>query len=492
MIGSVETMLSLHSERVGSPGRAREESCKEEYADLLPTKRINTITFSAGGAKGVVYAGAIEALFDCGVMRDVKDLYGASIGSMTAAFLAAGMEKQTIIGILKDRSIASELGLERSFYNSSNQLADYVNSKICESIRKKLQDINENISLRSEILDVQDIRDKVDRGWEEITFNDLQRLHTSFPRHFKNPHITAARVNGKKVVFNYENTPEMPISEAVRASTALPGKISRAKCSYKRVGNANIFKEGYYLEMKEDGELQIKSFTGGERLYDRYIKICHSCRLLSNQYNRQDFTDIKLPELTLQSDGIEYPNITFSDIRYLNLEIEEEFCDGGLVEKYEHLGSSHKDDGSAINHLVLLFDDSTGAAKKIQIDRLYPKKMGPSGLYQEKMGPCERYVRDHGPYLFTGYRGPRSTEVREDAWKQVAAFYRHHPDNVVFLRTGNISSSNFKLKGLSTKQRDSLILEARNNTIKVIKKICGKHKPTIEPQVRGMSGPGGL
>ena len=264
---------------------------------------------------------------------------------------------------------------------------------------------------------MQDIRGKVDRGREEITFNDLQRLNVAFPEHFKNPYITAARVNGKKVVFNHQNTPEAAVSEAVRASTAIPVKFLRKKYNYTRVDNANIFEEGYYLEMKEDSKLQIKSFTGGERLYDRYIKICHSCRLLSNPYNRQYSKDIELPELTLQSDGIEYPNITFSGIRTFDLEIEEEFCDGGLVEKYEYLGSSD-------NHLVLLFDDSTDAAKKIMSDKHTRR-------YQT-MGPGERLIRNHGPYLFTGYRGPRSTEVREDAWKQVAAFYRHHPDNVVF------------------------------------------------------------
>ena len=477
MIGSCETMSMLHDQSVGNPGRAREESCKEEYADLLPTKRINTITFSAGGAKGVVYAGAIEALFDCGVMPGVKDLYGASIGSMTAAFLAAGMGKDEIITILKNDNISSELGLGKWVYYSSDKLEKFVNRQISDSIKVKLGKLSE----LGPPAFLENIQRKVNSDQERVTFDDLQNLHTAFPEHFKNPHITAARVNGKKVVFNHQNTPEAAVSEAVRASTAMPVKFLRKKYNYTRVDNANIFEEGYYLEMKEDSKLQIKSFTGGERLYDRYIKIYHSCRLLSYQYNRQYFADIELPELTLQSDGIEYPNITFSGIRTFDLdfdlEIEEEFCDGGLVEKYEHLGSSD-------NHLVLLFDDSTDAAKKIMSDKHTRR-------YQT-MGHGERLIRNHGPYLFTGYRGPRSTEVREDAWKQVAEFYSYHPDNVVFLCTGNISSSNFKLKGLATDQITNLIAEARNNTIQAIEKICSKHKPTIEPQARGMVAPGGL
>ena len=473
MTGSVETVLSLHSESVGSPGVAREELCKEEYAGLPPTKQINTITFSAGGAKGVVYAGAIEALFDCGVMPGVKDLYGASIGSMTAAFLAAGMGKDEIIKIFKSDNISSELGLGKWAYYSSDKLEKFVNRKISDSIKEKLVELSK-LSESDPPAFLENIQRKVNSSQERVTFDDLQNLHTDFPEHFKKPHITAARVNGKKVVFNHQNTPEAAVSEAVRASTAIPVKFLRKKYSYTRVDDANIFEEGYYLEMKEDGKLQIKSFTGGERLYDRYIKICHSCRLLSYQYNRQYFADIELPELTLQSDGIEYPSIyssiKFSGIRTHNLEIEEEFCDGGLVEKYEHLGSSD-------NHLVLLFDDSTDAAKKIMSDNHTRR-------YQT-MGSGERLIRNHGPYLFTGYRGPRSTEVREEAWEQVATFYRDHPDNVVFLRTGNISSSNFKLKGLATDQITSLIVEARNNTIKAIKKICSKHEPTTAPQVRG-------
>jgi hypothetical protein len=52
---------------------------------------VQEITFSGGGGKGAALPGAVKALAETGMLAHVKCFHGASVGSMTAAVLAAGM-----------------------------------------------------------------------------------------------------------------------------------------------------------------------------------------------------------------------------------------------------------------------------------------------------------------------------------------------------------------------------------------------------------------
>ncbi len=55
-----------------------------------PAPPVREITFSGGGAKGSALPGAVKALQDSGVLKDAKKIAGASVGSMSAAMVAAG------------------------------------------------------------------------------------------------------------------------------------------------------------------------------------------------------------------------------------------------------------------------------------------------------------------------------------------------------------------------------------------------------------------
>ena len=57
------------------------------------------ITFSGGGAKGSALPGAVKALQDSGVLKDAKKIAGASVGSMTAALVAAGVTTEEFIAV---------------------------------------------------------------------------------------------------------------------------------------------------------------------------------------------------------------------------------------------------------------------------------------------------------------------------------------------------------------------------------------------------------
>jgi exoenzyme U len=56
-----------------------------------PPPPLREITFSGGGGKGSALPGAIYALEQSGMLKDAKVITGASVGSMTAALVAAGV-----------------------------------------------------------------------------------------------------------------------------------------------------------------------------------------------------------------------------------------------------------------------------------------------------------------------------------------------------------------------------------------------------------------
>src|SRR3990167_7528716 len=58
------------------------------YASSVSIERL---VLSGGGAKGVIYPGAIRALADLGILRGVCEVSGASAGSIVASMLASGM-----------------------------------------------------------------------------------------------------------------------------------------------------------------------------------------------------------------------------------------------------------------------------------------------------------------------------------------------------------------------------------------------------------------
>ncbi|MBC7942163.1 MAG: patatin-like phospholipase family protein [Chitinophagaceae bacterium] len=74
-----------------------------------PPAPIEQVTFSGGGGKGAAYPGAIHALEDSGVLKTLKVVTGASVGSMTAALIAAGMTADEFEKVGNDPAVAGQI-----------------------------------------------------------------------------------------------------------------------------------------------------------------------------------------------------------------------------------------------------------------------------------------------------------------------------------------------------------------------------------------------
>ncbi len=64
-----------------------------------PPPKVGEITFSGGGGKGTALPGAVKALHESGILKDTTKIAGASVGSMTAALVAAGITPDEFLAV---------------------------------------------------------------------------------------------------------------------------------------------------------------------------------------------------------------------------------------------------------------------------------------------------------------------------------------------------------------------------------------------------------
>ena len=92
----VKPALGLARPQTINAGGGRELEIRKgrdgRVAFKAPSPPVGEITFSGGGGKGAALPGAVDELQD--TLKDVKVVKGASVGSMTAALVAAGISKE--------------------------------------------------------------------------------------------------------------------------------------------------------------------------------------------------------------------------------------------------------------------------------------------------------------------------------------------------------------------------------------------------------------
>ncbi|RYE06493.1 MAG: hypothetical protein EOP33_04780 [Rickettsiaceae bacterium] len=244
-------------------------------------QQIKYLTFGGGGAKGIAYSGVYSALYDLKIMDNVLAVAGSSAGAITAAMIATGISPQNFDQLLKqtDLSLLPGKGIlinkdGNPLYkliadNVAKNILQYFNNKNFNQLLEKRsaqiigdlqvvqqtvvekkreiallnQDLPKFDVLNSELDKLEglqnlliehqsilekkgyvlvDLIDKVSQNGK-ITFTDLKFLNALDPCTFKNLVITAVkREDGALKIFDAENTPEVEIALACRASGSLP------------------------------------------------------------------------------------------------------------------------------------------------------------------------------------------------------------------------------------------------------------------------------
>jgi len=175
----------------------------------------DNLVFEGGGVKTIAYAGAIKILEEKGILSNIQRFSGSSSGSIMALYLAVGLSPKKIEEILLKADL-------RKINNTSIVISRHL-SELYKSFGWNNGDNLRNWLRKS-------ISERVNPN---ITFSELKKIHPN-----KELHIVASNITKRKrSIFNHENTPDLPIVEAVRISSGIPLLFSAIK-----------IKEEYYVD----------------------------------------------------------------------------------------------------------------------------------------------------------------------------------------------------------------------------------------------------
>jgi exoenzyme U len=201
---------------------------------------VEEVTFSGGGGKGAALPGAVTALEETGVLKDVHVFHGASVGSMTAAVLAAGMSAETFTKLGNDTKMGpivkggDILPLNLDGDGLENFVRDQVGSSVHGKIADFLHKAEGGAAIDAETRDtLEKIDGKLGRGGG-VTFGDLRILSKTVPG-IKELVISGTMMGddsaapgkiekGKPqlAIFSADTEPDLDVARAVHASAALP------------------------------------------------------------------------------------------------------------------------------------------------------------------------------------------------------------------------------------------------------------------------------
>lgn len=210
-----------------------------------PPPPVRTLTFSGGGGKGAALPGAVRALENRGVLKDVTTVTGASVGSMTAAMVAAGMTGAEFAAIGNDPTVADKIKQGKNMAEvlfggglDGSGLENLVRANLDTTLQKRISEYTERQAAQGKPVDpaVAAILDRLAGGTKGPTFGDLATLSKVIPA-VKEVVISGSFMSqvdpktGKPIkdtdapqlmIFSAETTPDLEVALAVHASAALP------------------------------------------------------------------------------------------------------------------------------------------------------------------------------------------------------------------------------------------------------------------------------
>lgn len=200
---------------------------------ILPVPLPKSISFSGGGARGSVYGPVLEELEEQQVLCTVEEALGVSAGAITAAYLALGTHPKEITQIIQGTSFNTLLGPSALFSGGkgiyhTNTLWDMLNKNLNTQFKERINELKELIE-HNYAGDKEPISKEIDvLAGQTLSFAALEQLGTLFaqlgqPNKIKTLSILAVRAeDGKPFLFSNQSNQDIPIVDAVVASSAIP------------------------------------------------------------------------------------------------------------------------------------------------------------------------------------------------------------------------------------------------------------------------------
>ncbi len=220
-----------------------------------PPPPIEEITFSGGGGKGAALPGAVRALEESGVLKGLKVVTGASVGSMTAALVAAGITAKEFETVANDDATGAritegtggtKLGMLKAAMSNKGSpltgqgLEDTVRDVLDETLRKRILEYVDQVTGAGgkPDPDVMAIVKRLSGNKVGPTFGEYRTLSKVIPaikevsmsgtyKQELDPSTHKPIKNNKDVaqlyIFSADSEPDMEVAKAVHASASFPG-----------------------------------------------------------------------------------------------------------------------------------------------------------------------------------------------------------------------------------------------------------------------------
>lgn len=228
---------------------------------VMPPK-IKNVVFEGGGARGLVYVGAIDSLTRQGLMPGIERVAGSSAGAVTAMLLSFNCTAEEIFtysqkidlnDLKRNKRTESGTNLFRAF---SHFLSPFLTKRLSNASQKKaieFSQITANIFFSKKGMHLYDgeavyhilktmvagiinkLKDKLDEEKsrdeflegiriDRITFKDLKMISQRYPElGIKDLIVTGTNLTKKEIeYFSFEHTPDMEIAKAVQISMSIP------------------------------------------------------------------------------------------------------------------------------------------------------------------------------------------------------------------------------------------------------------------------------
>lgn len=233
-----------------------------ELSELAPHEPIENLVFEGGGVKGIVYVGALEVLEQQKVLAGVKRVGGSSAGGITALLVGLGFTVDEVKEIMGAMDFTKFQDGSDEFWRKIPKELDF--TKLGVKAAKKIESVLKVIKGKKHGVFKGDVFLEWARGMiaeklgnPDATFADLRRIMKENPElGLKEMMFTGTNISGNGPPLQYfdaDNTPNVRIADAVRATMSFPGafeaydiEINGVVSTFVDGGLANNYPIEYY------------------------------------------------------------------------------------------------------------------------------------------------------------------------------------------------------------------------------------------------------
>ncbi len=163
------------------------------------------LVLEGGGTRGLAYAGVFSVLEQKGILNKIENIGGSSAGAIAGMLISVGYSAEEIDSIMIDLPIQKfndgKLGVIGKYRRFKTKYGIYKG----EVFEKWLQQL---VAFKT--------------GKPLLTFKELNELQQANSL-YKNLYCTGTNISKQQLeIFNFNNTPDMPIALAVRISSSVP------------------------------------------------------------------------------------------------------------------------------------------------------------------------------------------------------------------------------------------------------------------------------